>query len=331
MLSVHRYCLTGLRTDAAQDRKTVSVNARNQLRTHQGPQFLKKEEHFSAGEEVIVIPLEDITRITYTSGIKKSGQLEATFHTTPTYEIGQNWCDQCCTKVCSCCYRLDGEGCCTVDAACCFCCAGFFGCCREENRIAPVAKDTTIVIFDQQRNQKRQTFDEELPIPRDNGGCCDCLRCWCCRKKRLTKLVRTTEVLTEQDVGRVITISIEYSKYSNPDSATNVRLQSWEDQAIYYKQICQPRTDLKFNLVDNTETDPKNFEVKRQQAEALCRIVMQLKGMQNNYPSEKELDSILDQPLKRTYGDVYIEAPMQLQFDVKTQQPLSTSRPKAIQ
>ena len=72
-------------------------------------------------------------------------------------------------------------------------------------------------------------------------------------------------------------------------------------------------------MINDTEFDPGNFETKRQQAEALCRTVMHLKGMAGDYPSETELDSILDQPLRRTFGDLYNEPKLQLTLNEQAQ------------
>ena len=148
---------------------------------------------------------------------------------------------------------------------------------------------------------------------------------------RLTKLIQTTEILSEEEAERMITVSIEYSMYSNLDSATNARLLSREAQEAYYRDKFQPNTTLRFYLVDNNDSNPRNFEMKREQAEALCRIVMQLKRMETNYPSESDLDKILDQPLKRTYGDLFIEPTLQLQLEANIQQSIPPTKQKAIQ
>ena len=320
MLSVHTYHRSGHRADVAQDKQKVSVNEQNhRLQIEQGPKTVQRQENFLANEDVVMVPLEDIIRISFKTEIKKGSKQEAQSIITPTYEKSENCCDRCCEALCGCCCSM----------------AGCVLCCCEENKVVPIPIDRTTMIVDDHRRRNRQSIIEDLPLPRDNNGCfSNCLnsfRCWCCRKMRLTKLIRTTEILSEEEAERMITVSIEYSMYSNLDSATNARLLSREAQEAYYRDKFQPNTTLRFYLVDNNDSNPRNFEMKREQAEALCRIVMQLKGMETNYPSESDLDKILDQPLKRTYGDLFIEPTLQLQLEANIQQSIPPTKQKAIQ
>ena len=52
---------------------------------------------------------------------------------------------------------------------------------------------------------------------------------------------------------------------------------------------------------------------------------MQLKAMPGKYPSESELESILDQPLRRTYGDLYIEPTLKLPLEHPAQRQLTST------
>jgi len=172
-----------------------------------------------------------------------------------------------------------------------------------------------MTIYNEDPNRITNFVEEHLPVPKEKESCCDRFRCWCCRKKKLVDLIKRTNTVAERQAQRVITITIEYSKYSHLDSASNARLLSREDQVAYYKEKFEPVPPLKFYLVNNTEFDLRNFEQNRKQAETLCRTVMQLKGMIDHYPSDNELDNILDQSHMRRFGDEYDEPILQFPFD----------------
>jgi hypothetical protein len=227
--------------------------------------------------------------------------------------MSENCCDRCCA--------------CIFSRACC--------CCSDKKRIVPVAGETTTVIVPDYANRNAHVIEEHLPLPRHDEGCCtnffNRFRCLCCRKRVLVDLIKRTDISTGQQAQRMITISIDYSKYSHLESASNARLLSRQEQEAYYRERFEPDTKLEFYLINDTEFDPSNFELKRQQAEGLCRTVMHLKAMTGNYPSENELDSILDQPLQRTYGDPYIEPKLQLPSNQQAQLQLPSFQPRAIE
>ena len=153
MLSVHRYRYSQFSANVAQDRQTINVDRRNRLRIQQGPQKSKEKEMISAEEEVMMIPVEDVTRITYRSEIKKDGQKDVQSTTTPVYKMSENCFDRCCARLFRCC-------CC-----CCFCCS-------DENKIVPVGRETTTVIVPDDSNRNAHLIEEHLPLPKDDGGCC---------------------------------------------------------------------------------------------------------------------------------------------------------------
>ncbi|CAF3377641.1 unnamed protein product, partial [Rotaria sp. Silwood2] len=128
---------------------------------------------------------------------------------------------------------------------------------------------------------------------------------------------------------RVITIHLQYSKYSNLDTVSNARILPESDRAEFYKKQFRPYEQLQFYLVRNAEYDATNFDKKREQAENLCRIIMQLKGMNGgvtnssvrlvtkedvvipaaslHYPSPQALQQILNQPYVGIFGDAHQE------------------------
>ncbi|CAF1194839.1 unnamed protein product [Adineta steineri] len=251
MLSIHTYRHSAHRTDFE-------------------PVSTAKEEHLASDETVLMIPVEDIIDIHYTSDVKRS--VKATEHSRHVPVAAQNGCCSCCD----------------VD-----------------------------------------------PEPQ-----------------------RETTVTEEKNAQRVITIHLQYSKYSNLDTVSNVRILSEADRAQFFKDKFQPNTELKFFLVNNTEFNSTNFEQKKMQAENLCRIIMQLKGMNNginnnklrihtkdnvavpavavmSYPSPQELQQILNQPYYGIFGDSHQErshsVQTQLDFGTHVPVPITTTVVGAIE
>lgn len=156
------------------------------------------------------------------------------------------------------------------------------------------------------------------------------------------------DVAAFRSAQRVITIHLQYSKYSNLDTVSNARILPESDHAQFYKDKFQPNTVLKFYLVRNAEYDSANFDEKRVQAENLCRIIMQLKGINGgvtgsslnplkkdnvpvpsapiSYPSPQELQQILNQPYCGIFGDLHHER----LHSIETQQDFGTHVPVPI-
>lgn len=200
-----------------------------------------------------------------------------------------------------------------------------------------MAQETTTVMVAGDSNRNTRVIEEHLSVPERGRGCCakffNHFRCWCCREQVLVDLVKRKNISIERRVQRMVKISIDYSKYSNPDSASHARLLGSKEPEAYYKKQFEPHTKLEFYLINDIDFDLTTFGIKRQQAEALCRTVMHLKSMRGNYPSENELDKILDQPLQRTHGNLYHEPKLlQLSLSQQTQvPPVSSVEPRAIE
>lgn len=148
------------------------------------------------------------------------------------------------------------------------------------------------------------------------GGCC----------KKNSRPERRIEFYEQKNAQRVITVHLQYSKYSNLNTVSNVRLLPESERAQFYKDQFHPNTELTFYLVNNNEFEATNFEQKRMHAENLCRIIIQLKGMSgsvlgNNqrphtaenieapvvsisYPSPQELQQMTSQPYFGIFGDI---------------------------
>ena len=314
MLSVHLYRKSLHQGDIIQDGRVITTDSNNEQQSFQGPQQRKREERSTTEEEVIMIPLEDVTIISSKLEVEQGIEADSNSKTEYIYKESENCCDTCYAGLLGCCRK-------TRDYLCC--------CCQKEKKVAPLVVSTITVFTDKNPNRITGSKIEHITPPEEKEDCCtrccNPFRCWCCRKKKLVDIIKRTDTVAEQRARRVMTISIDYSKYSNLDSASNARLLSTEQQLAYYKDNFKPDTKLKFYLVNNTEVDSSNFELKKKQAETLCRTVMQLKAMRNFYPSEDELEKILDQSLKRTFGDIFYEPVLQLSLNSTTTESADAS------
>ncbi|CAF0840286.1 unnamed protein product [Adineta ricciae] len=154
---------------------------------------------------------------------------------------------------------------------------------------------------DLKKSTKLKENMRQVPVV-DQQGCC------CCA---VPKPEHQTEMTTENHVQRMITIHLQYSKHSNLDTVSNARILSGDDRQQFYKDHFQPATEKKFYLVNNIEHDSKDFEQKKLQAESLCRIITQMKGMNVgvpstsiSYPNPQEFQEILSQPHSSVFGDI---------------------------
>ncbi|CAF1374804.1 unnamed protein product [Adineta steineri] len=257
MLSIHTYYHSSQKTDV--DYAMAQLSNKKKHNKQFDPVSKAKEEHLASDETVLMIPVEDVINIYYTSDVKKSVKAEEHSRRVPV--IAQ-------------------KGCCS--------------CCKDD------------------------------PEPQ-----------------------RETTIIEQKSAHRVITIHLQYSKYSNLDTVSNARILSEADRVQFFRDKFQPNTELKFYLVRNTEYDSTNFEQKRMQAENLCRIIMQLKGMNSgipsnnlrihmkdnvavsavpviSYPSPQELQQILNQPYYGIFGDSHQERShsVQTQLDFGTHAPV---------
>ena len=295
IVSVHLYYQSQHKANVGENNRTVLLKGHNDQYSSQGPQNFKAHDRMTTEGETLLIPIEDIITINSQLEVKKGIQADIQSTIIPTYDFLPNRCDDCWNSVKT--------------------------CCDKPKKIVPAVNTTTIITNDSNRNTEIEEI--ELPLPPRKKGCCDKFRCWCCRKKILMKKIQRREIKTETDAQRVITMNIEYSKYSNIDTPSHTRLLSGQDQLEYYKRTFYPEKTLTFYLVNNTEFDPANFEVRKKEAEVLARTVMQLKAMKGDYPSERELENILDLNYKQTFGDLYREPTIQISLSNQNVQPIS--------
>lgn len=288
ILCVHLQRYSQRDQNVARENRTVVVVGTETEHTH-GSQQKKMVDNYAAEEEIIMIPVEDVTQIKSKLETTKGKEEDTTSKIDNVYEFSENACDRCCNKI---------LGCCGMVCACC---------CRGDVKIAPVVAKTTLIDDRIDPTRTARTEEEDLPVPKQSEGLCDCLRCWCCRKKTLVRRIKRTNILAEKKAQRVVTMTIDYSKFSNLDSASNARILSEEQQAAYYKEKFEPNAKLEFYLISDTDIDGANFKERKKQAEVLSRTVLHLKAMRGHYPSEIDLKDILNQNLQRTFGDIHEE------------------------
>ncbi|CAF1504480.1 unnamed protein product [Adineta steineri] len=266
--------------------QTLIADKNNEYQTYQDFQQSPEQAQASAEEEVVMIPLEDVMHISYKCHFEKQIGGEAHADIDDQYFISENCCDRCC---------------------------------KNSNQVTAFTSNT-IHTPDIPANRTVKYLTEELPIPESKENCrtrfCDTVcydcRCWCCRKRKLIRRIKRTLRAADGYAERMITMTIVYNKYSNPDLASHTRLITDEHQAMYYTENVEPKIELKFNLLNDRDIDPTRFDMTKRYAETLCRVVTQLKGVRNNYPSDYELQMMLHQAQLGTFGEVYNEPTLQL-------------------
>ncbi|UJR19697.1 hypothetical protein I4U23_022831 [Adineta vaga] len=302
VLSVHIYRYSQAAADTAQDQRTVLFDYSSKQQTQQGPQKMKTEEQASAEEEVIIIPIEDVTRITFKTEIKKGLQADIETEIIREHKLTENCFDTCCERICCCCEQLKK-------------------CCASPVQVAPLVRSDTVIhsVAAKKKIRKTRVKDELLTVPKERcKSFFDCCRCWCCRRNKLVGLFKRTTTVAEEEAQRVVTMTLEYGQYTILDTTSKVRVANGEPQVINSRQQFAT-TKLEFYLLTNREYDSKHFNEQKQQAEILCRTVIQLKGMTNHYPSDTELDNILGQSHQKVFGNVFEEPVLALEHDLNTE------------
>ena len=293
MLAVHCYKIGQEKFMKKIDERSVSTQYDDANLNRETSQAERSVEKSTSADEVFMLPVEDILQITYKTDVKRSTDSNVNSETIPEYQLSENICDRCCMNCLRCCDCL--ARCCDVLKHCC-----------DNVEVAPVVKTSTSIEIISNPYQNVEHHEELLPLPPEKSSCfdcCDSFRCWCCRKKTLVRLIKRTKKTNQQDAERVITVTIEYLVYSNLDSPSNVRLLNEEEQKEFFKERFQSKQELQFYLTHNRDVDSKHFELRSKEAEALCRSIIQLKAMNSSYPSDNDLDKVLDQVHRRTFGD----------------------------
>ncbi|UJR07871.1 hypothetical protein I4U23_012153 [Adineta vaga] len=204
----------------------------------------------------------------------------------------------------------------------------------EETVIMIPVEDVINIYYtsDVKRSIKTREHSKRVPVVDQKGCCC------CC--KEAPGSGRETELIEDKHVQRMITIHLQYSKYSNLHTVSGARIVPESDRTQFYKNHFQPNTEMKFYLLHNMEYNSTNFEQKKEQAENLCRIIMQLKGLSGAgmqekvdnastsifYPSPQDLQQILSQSHYDVFGDIHQER----SHSIQTRQDFGTHVPAPV-
>jgi hypothetical protein len=160
------------------------------------------------------------------------------------------------------------------------------------------------------KQTERRQLRARTPIQSQPLSCCAkcsqwCCRAFCCCNPSDAKVHNEPEVVTTiegENADRKVLVTIEYIRYSNIDTPSHVRALDTVDRTAFYKENFHTET-LKFYLLDSSEFDATNFELRREQGAKLCRIVTQLKTMVRNYPDEQKLLQIINHNSEFAIGE----------------------------
>ncbi len=159
----------------------------------------------------------------------------------------------------------------------------------------------------EQKHARLNTPPPSVPL-----SCCDRVSRWCCRtcccccndssnQVHIDPGRTITQIVGEKS-ERVILITIEYIRYHNIDTPSYFRALAATDAAVYYKEHLHTDT-LKFYLINNQDFEQTDFDSKRAQGAALCRLVTQLKAMAGQYPDGSILENIISEHEIQVVGD----------------------------
>ncbi|CAF3340084.1 unnamed protein product [Rotaria socialis] len=143
---------------------------------------------------------------------------------------------------------------------------------------------------------KKRTFCQLI---RD---CLSAICCCCCHENVHNEPKYHITTNTIEHENRSISVIIEYLYYSHINTPSHIGVLAASDQMNFYKNRLQFEK-LEFFLLKNTEFNRAEYAIKRQQGETLCRLVMQLKAMQGNYPDSSQLEEIISEKDVHLFGD----------------------------
>lgn len=159
--------------------------------------------------------------------------------------------------------------------------------------------------------KRSETIENNRPVPVADT-CCSC----CCAPPP----VLAREITENRNATRTIQVNIEYAKYSNFQTISNFRTANENSRGAMYDGRNQQVASLSFYLLRNNTFQMEHFNAKKAEAEALCHLVFQLKGINNNtdaknrfldYPGPQQLVNLFTPQTTRLFGDFHREVPVQ--------------------
>ena len=179
----------------------------------------------------------------------------------------------------------------------------------EEIQMIPVEDIILIKISTQvkkaveQKKTARQKHKpaEELTCCEEVKNCCMKNFCCCCHKEKLEQPDFEITTNEKQEAARIITVTIEHLRYGLVHTPSLVHVLSEEKKAEFYEKHKKVDT-LQFYYLHNETFDENEYKMQLRDSEALARLVMQLKAMDNRYPDEAQLQKIIQQNFSHYFG-----------------------------
>ena len=168
----------------------------------------------------------------------------------------------------------------------------------EKVRCIPV-EDILSISFSTDVKKEYKTIDitkKRPPTPKSPLGCCGQMKksiketCCCCpsfpceicQPEEPEKPKYDTSSRTEVKASRMILIEMKYIRHSNVHIPSHVQVLPDDKRLQFYKENFFTDT-IYFFLINQTDANPdeNRFDVQRQEAERLIRVVVQLRNMVN--------------------------------------------------
>ncbi len=165
---------------------------------------------------------------------------------------------------------------------------------KEKVRCIPI-EDIISVTYSTDSKEQYETLEttqERARAPKGKLGCCGsikkCLReTYCCCPKCPCDICKPPkEEAPKYDrnrrqnmtANRMILVEIKCIPYSNIHIPSYVQVLPDDQKMKFYKENFDVDT-IEFYLFNNNETDKNNFDAKRNEADALSRVILQLRNM----------------------------------------------------
>ncbi|CAF3307916.1 unnamed protein product [Rotaria socialis] len=158
---------------------------------------------------------------------------------------------------------------------------------------------------------------EELTCCEKVKSCCTKTICTCCHTEALDMPEYNTTTSLKERANRAITITIEYLRYGNVDTPSNLRVLAKEKQADFYHKLLHTDT-IKFYYLQDTHCNEDDYKKCLSESETIARIVVQLKSMVGHYPDETQLKTIVSQKNTHAFGKEVSEKIEMLQGTAST-------------
>jgi len=148
------------------------------------------------------------------------------------------------------------------------------------------------------RATAKQTSRRLKTPPPEDLSCCGQTKKWCvtkvcccCCSPTVTPAQVVETSRDEQSATRTIIVKIKHVVHSNVHTPSNIQVLDAKEQHDFYKKKFEEET-IKFYYLHNDEVNEANFNSKMREAEALARVITQIKALKPHYPDPAQLQEI---------------------------------------